>query len=151
MAEKIDLSHLPLAELFLYHLKDLSEQQLAVLQKMGFNISVGAGYGFPANTKNIQTVRVPILMAGKAVQGPEMPVPDGFQLMIKSHPANPAASFIYVAESQSLALDANGQWPLIPNEFVTYGVQNASSIWVSGFVAPFPAGGLFVVFTCEKR
>jgi hypothetical protein len=74
-----------------------------------------------------------------------MQVPEGFTLLIKADPRNALGSIIQVATSAGDCINVNNSWPLIPNEFITWSVKDASAIWFS-----CSATGNYLLFTVEK-
>ena len=87
--------------------------------------------GWP-NAESIQNASIPITITGKAYQLPDMVIPDGMAVLIKSQPTN--GGFIFVAPSAPEAIDRTRSYPLQPGEFIEYKVKNAKAIWVSGTV-----------------
>ena len=136
-----NLEDLTVSEFFLYQIRVALEKLLNKPSGGG-----GSGYSFPANTESIQIVRIPITVANTAIKGPDLIVPDGFYLVIKSDPTNPAGSFVYVGESSSAVININLAYPLVPNEAISYGVTDANVVYISG-----SAAGMFVLFTAEKK
>ena len=139
-----------LASLMLYLIKEDADQILTLLQNLpsgsgGAGGSGGSGgVGYPNNTQTGQIVVITTGAITGFTQGPSMVVPNGFKLVIKSHPSNPPGSLVYVAFSGPGALNQNAQYPLVPNETVGYGVTNGSAVWVAG-----SQPGLLVIFSSE--
>jgi hypothetical protein len=84
--------------------------------------------------------------APRWVQLPDLLVPDEYDLKIKAWPTNGVGSLIYVARSSGDAINPDAAWPLMPNEVVEYGVDNAKALFVSA-----SGNGLFVVISAEQR
>ena len=101
--------------------------------------------GFPPNSPTIQAVALTCVAVNIAYQGPYLEVPEGLQLVVKSHPLNPAASIIQVGSTAAECLNVNSSWPLIANESVGLQVKNANSIYVSSNLA-----NCVVIFLAEK-
>ena len=132
----IEIEKLPVGELFLYQIRELLKQ----LVKPGS----GSALAYPANTNYIQVMRYTITAANFPYKGPEMTIPDGFNLVIKAAPTNAIGAYIFVGETAAACLNINSSWPLVPNETISYAVKNANKIYVSGSV------GDAVLFTAEK-
>ncbi|GAJ25123.1 unnamed protein product, partial [marine sediment metagenome] len=81
-----------------------------------------------------------------AYQVPDMEIPDGMSLAIKSSPVNALGSLIFVARTPAECTNPNSAWPLIQNESITYQVKNAGAFFVSTNIA-----GSITIFTAEQR
>ena len=139
-----DPESLPLGEFFLYQSK-LNTAKMVELLK---NLSPAEGStftGYPHNVDTIQVIRMSILAANTPYQGPALVIPDGFVLVIKAAPTNAVGNFVFIAPSAGESVNINQSWPLVPNEWVSFGIKNAESIWFSGSSA-----GDFVLFTVER-
>jgi hypothetical protein len=102
----------------------------------------GGGQGWPSNTDSITAVRVAIAVAG--TQMPYIAVPSGMALVIKAWALNPG--FLQVGATQAECTQVNQSFPLLPNEVVTYQVENADKIWIGA-----TAAGCFACLTVEQR
>ena len=100
--------------------------------------------GFPDNTQTMIATRVVIEALNTAIELPDIPVPNGFELQIKGWPTN--GGLILVSNSRPGATNLNQSWPLLANEAIGYAIQNADELWVSG-----TAVGDIVVLTVEQR
>lgn len=100
--------------------------------------------GFPDNTKSIIATRVPIAALLRAIQLPDIAIPNGHVLQIKGWPTN--GGIIYVSDSRAGAINVNQAWPLLANEAIGYAVQNAEDLYISG-----TAIGDFAAITVEQR
>ena len=123
---------------------------LAKLQEIIDKIGVGGDgggviQGWPPNATGIRTLAVQCPLAATAYQVPDMEVPDGMALAIKSSPVNAAASLIYVARTPAECTNPNSSWPLVPNEAITYFVKNTNTFYVSTNIA-----GSIAIFTAEQ-
>jgi len=116
-------------------------QVIEEITKLALNVQ-----GFPANAPGVRAFSVLCVAANQAYQGNDMAVPEGMMLSVKSYPTNAVGSIIQVASSISEATNINSSWPLIPNEAMTWQVQNADQIYVSATVA-----GSIVIFGAERR
>jgi hypothetical protein len=101
---------------------------------------------YPSNADRVSGGRLQLTGVLQAVKLPDLSIPDGFALVIKSHPTNPIGSFILVASSKTDATNQDTSWPLIPGESIAYKIKNASSIYVAATVAP-----AYVSWTVEQR
>jgi hypothetical protein len=138
--QPFDIDKLPIGELFLYQIKILLEK-MAVAPGGG-----GAGgRGWPPNTPTVQTIRVLATLANTAYRCPQMTVPDGFAVVIKADPNNAAGGFIRIGDSSGGATNPNSSWPLVPNESISYYIQDPWNLWYSGTNA-----GDAAIFTVEK-
>jgi hypothetical protein len=106
----------------------------------------GAIQGYPPNCPSVTTSTKRALVANNAMQLSDMPIPDGFALVIKAHPLNAVGSLIFVGRGQAEAINPDLAWPLVPNESVSYFVKNANALYVSSNIV-----GSTVVFTAEQR
>jgi hypothetical protein len=102
----------------------------------------GGGAGWPANTDSLTALRVAVAVAG--TQMPFIAVPSGLALVVKAWTLNPG--WLQVGASQAECTQLNQSFPLLPNEVVTYQVQNANQIYIAGTVA-----GCFACLTVEQR
>lgn len=102
--------------------------------------------GFPHNADFPSTGTILLDVALISKKMPDVSIPDGFSIIIKSYPTNPVGGLIQVAQSAGEAANSVSSWPLVPNEFIGYQVQNANSIWVAATVVPS-----IVVWTVEQR
>jgi len=105
--------------------------------------------GWPANANSITGLRVAITPA-TGIQLPSIIVPSGMALVIKAWALNPA--WLFVAPSVGEAGNINQSYPLLPSETVSYFVQNADEIYISGMTpAGVPTLGCFACLTVEQR
>jgi len=118
--------------------KDL-DAVVQALKSLSVNVK-----GWPSNTDAIQTTRVICNVANQAVQLPDMPIPDGFSLVIAAWPLN--ANLIYLGDGQSAATNPNRVDALAAGGLRTLAVSNANIIWVSALAA-----GDSVTLLSEKR
>ena len=63
------------------------------------------------------------------------PIPDSVAILIKNNPANPP-NFVILVDRKPVTATS---YPLLPNDNVSYLVENANCIWV-GFQGALPAG-----------
>jgi hypothetical protein len=128
----------------------LSEQLLAQIRDLLTDIRsktpVGAHLAYPKNTAAVQVLRVPVLVANRAYQCPELSIPDGMALVIKAAPYNNAAGYIRVGQTAAECLNINSSFPLVPNESISLYIVNANKLYFSGTVT-----GDFVYFLVETR
>jgi len=117
---------------------------LAKLQEIIGKIGVG-GRGWPPNTEGTRSFAVACYLAATPYQAPEMAIPDGMSLAIKSSPANAAAALIYVARTPAECTNPNSAWPLVRNEAIAYKVKNANAFYISSDTA-----GSIAIFTAEQ-
>ena len=115
----------------------------AILARLAEN---GGGQGWPPNARYARSSGVTCVAANTAYQAPDMTVPSGMALIVKSHPINAVGSVVQVATTPADCLNANSSYPLIPSEAVSYHIQNANVLWVSA-----TAAGSIVVFSCEQE
>jgi hypothetical protein len=101
--------------------------------------------GWPSNVQRTRTVIVTCLVANRAYQPDYLLVPDGMNLLIRSHPFNAAGSLVYVATTSAEAITPAAAYPLQPSEVVLYQLQDAHYIFVSSTVA-----GSVVIFSAEQ-
>jgi hypothetical protein len=113
---------------------------LAILQALG--TGGGGGQGWPANTDAITSLRVAVAVTG--TQLPFIAIPSGMSLVIKAWTLNPG--WIQVGATQAECQNVNQSFPLLPNEVVTYQIENAEKIYIAGTVA-----GCFACLTVEQR
>ncbi len=98
------------------------------------------------NAEGIQIAVIPILVAGKPYQLPDMDVPAGMAVIIRASFNN--AGVIYVAPSAAECRDLTKSWPLQRNEFIGFFVVNTSVIWVQGTAVGVPPD---LVLVCSER
>lgn len=102
----------------------------------------GTGGGWPANADAITALRV--LVAPTGTQLPSITIPSGMTLVIKAWALNPG--WLQVGPSLAECTNVNQSFPLLPNETVSYQVENADQIYVSGTIA-----GCYACLTVEQR
>jgi len=100
--------------------------------------------GWPPNADSVQTIRVICPVANRAYQLPDMPIPEGFSLVIAAWPLN--VNLIYIGEDQAAATNANRVDALAAGGLRTLAIYNAKLIWVSALAA-----GDSVTLISEKR
>lgn len=127
---------------------DIDSNTLEALEKLQaiLDKNSAGGQGWPPNAEGTRTVAVLCAVAGTPYQGPDMEIPDGMSLAIKSSPANALGSFVFVARTPAECTNPNSAWPLVQNESIPYFVKNAKSFYVSSNVA-----GSIALFTAEQR
>lgn len=111
------------------------------------NITITA-QGYPPNADTVTATRVELTVVNRGFRMPEMLVPEGMFLQVKSWPNNPAppGGLLFVADSEANVINPNSSVPLIPNEFRNYQIKNANVLWVSATAIP-----AWVVCSVEKR
>ena len=100
--------------------------------------------GYPQNCHYAAIAVINCQGANQAYQSPSYAVPDGFNIVIKSHPNNIAGSLVFW--STSPGANVNASYPLMPNEAYTIGLKNTGSIYVFTNIA-----GSQVVISVEQR
>ena len=121
-------------------------QALVKLQAIIDKPGAGAGQGWPTNAQGTRTFAVACVLANQAYPVPDMTVPDGMALLIKSSPLNALGSFVRVAKTPAECTNPNSSWPLILNESISYFVKNADAFHISSNVA-----GSIALFSAEQR
>jgi hypothetical protein len=101
---------------------------------------------YPPNADYPLSGRIQLVAARSPMNLPNVAIPDGFEIAIKSWPANPVGGYINVGKSRADVLNQDESWPLIPNESISYGVKDAKELWVSA-----TAGPAWVCWTVEQR
>ena len=104
------------------------------------------GQGWPPNTPDFYIDRRDFVAVNTAFQLDDLTIPDDFELLIKSWPTNPAGSLLYIGTTKANAENPLASYPLIPNEFRSFKIQNAQKLWVS--TSALPAA---VSISVEKR
>ena len=102
----------------------------------------GAGQGWPANANTVTSLRVQIDVTG--TQMPSIFIPSGMALVIKAWALNPG--WLQVGASMGECVNVNQSFPLLPNEVLTYQVENADQIYIAA-----TAAGCFACLTVEQR
>lgn len=100
------------------------------------------GQGWPSNANAVTAVRVLVAIAG--TQMPFIAIPSGMTLVIKAYALNPG--WLQVGATQGESTQVNQSFPLLPNEVVTYQIENADQLWIAGSVA-----GCYACLTVEQR
>jgi len=96
----------------------------------------GAFRGWPENTDQVAIARFSLAI-GAAVQLDDIEVPDGFTLVVKADPGNPAPpARVYIATSAAAATNPGSAWPLIQNEARGFNIKNAKILWASATAIP---------------
>ena len=121
-------------------------EALNKLQQIIDKIGTGGLGGWPPSAKGTRTFTVLCPAVATAYPVPDMEIPDGMALAIKSSPLNAIASLIFVARTPAECTNPNSAWPLALNEAITYQVKNANAFFVSTNVA-----GSIAIFTAEQR
>jgi len=121
-------------------------EALGKLQDLINKIGVGVGQGWPPNAEGARTFAVLCPAVAIPYQVPDMEIPDGMALAMKASPLNLVNSLIFVARTPAECTNPNSAWPLVPNEAITYGVQNANAFFVSTNMA-----GSIAIFSAEQR
>jgi len=102
----------------------------------------GVGQGWPANANTITALRVLIDVNG--TQLPSVFIPSGMSLAIKAWALNPG--WLQVGATVAECFNVNQSFPLLPNEVVTYQVENADQIYIAA-----TAAGCFACLTVEQK
>lgn len=109
----------------------------------------GGGGGWPPNADAITSLRVAITPA-TGVQLPSIIIPSGMAIVIKAYALNPA--WLWVGASEAECGQVNQAFPLLPNEIVSYQVEDANQIYIAAMT---PGGvataGCFACLTVEQR
>lgn len=122
------------------------ETRIAVQAILARLAEGGGGQGWPPNTKYVRSSGITCVAANTAYEAPNMIVPSGMALIVKSHPINAPGTLIQVATTPADCLNPNSSYPLLPSEAVSYHVQNAEVLRVSS-----TAAGSIVVFSSEQE
>jgi hypothetical protein len=112
-------------------LAGIAVTEQAILDEIKSLLIPGGVQGFPANCRGFTTFQVPVPAALTPRQLPNFEIPEGFSLVVKSHPLNAVGTIMYVAESQPDVLNVNTAWPLLINESLGLAVTNSSALWVA--------------------
>jgi hypothetical protein len=112
---------------------------LAIIEKLATG---GGGQGWPTNTDAITSLRVAVDIAG--TQLPFIAIPSGMTLAIKAWTLNPG--WLQVGATRAECTNVNQSFPLLPNEVVTYQVENADKIYIGA-----TAAGCFACLTVEQK
>lgn len=78
-----------------------------------------------------------------ATRLPDVPIPDGFSVVIRGLQANTSA--VRIAGIRADALTTNKNYPIQPGEIVRYFIQNLSAVWIG-----ISTGGDGVAWTVEQ-
>jgi hypothetical protein len=113
---------------------------LQILQALG--VGTGGGQGWPPNTDAITSLRVAVDVTG--TQLPFIAIPSGMTLAIKAWTLNPG--WLQVGATRAECTNVNQSFPLLPNEVVTYQVENADKIYIGA-----TAAGCFACLTVEQK
>jgi len=111
------------------------------LAKLAINVQ-----GWPPNVRHIRTFTIVCAVVGQAYPGSPMTIPSGISLVIKANPINAVGSLIYVATTAAESTNPNSSYPLVPNESVSYALQNAEEVYVSSNII-----GSTAIFTAEQE
>lgn len=101
------------------------------LQALGIDVQ-----GFPSNKPGIITPTINCVALNTPYQGPNIDVPEGFQVVVKSHPGNPVFSVVRVASNAADSINNNASFPLAVNDDCKVQVQNMNDIYVSSTIVP---------------
>jgi len=104
------------------------------------------GQGYPPNATQVNIYSINLAIAGQPVQLQDMIIPDDFYLVIKSAPGNPGAGLVYIGNSQANAANPLSSYPLVPNEFRAFRINQAKTLWVSATIVP-----ALVVISAEQK
>jgi hypothetical protein len=104
------------------------------------------GQGYPPNASQVNIYSINLLVANTAVQLQDMDIPDDFYLVVKSAPGNPGAGLIYIGNSAANAQNVLSSYPLVPNEFRAFRINQAKTLWVSATIVP-----AIVVVSAEQK
>jgi hypothetical protein len=96
------------------------------------------------NAPAIQTFDVPVTTPNQQIQFTAMTIPDGFDLLVESHPQNDPTGLIKIAPKNG-NLDYNVVL-LQPGQFMRYRVQSTDALYIAGIIV-----GDKVILTCEKK
>lgn len=91
-------------------------------------IPVGPGQ-LPGIATGQRTVPTP----GTAVQCPNIPVPEGFDLVVKAKDGN--TDLVYISDSKAGAENHATAFPLKASNALELGIPNANILWVDAIVA----------------
>jgi hypothetical protein len=109
----------------------------------------GGGAGWPPNADSITSLRVAITPA-TGVQLPSIVIPSGMAVVIKAYALNPA--WLWVGASEAECGQVNQAFPLLPNETVSYQIEDANQVYIAAMT---PGGvataGCFACVTVEQR
>jgi hypothetical protein len=94
-----------------------------------------------ANADGLQVATLSIERIGVYFQGPDMAIPDGYQVVVLSHPNNVMLGLIQVAGNKT---PGNDNIPLRPGQTVPLWIKNTNRLWLAG-----TAAGDMVVFYSE--
>jgi hypothetical protein len=119
----------------------------------GVPVPVTPTGGGAVNQPSFATGQTPVPTAGVAVQlngGVSLPIPDGFQLVIKAPKSATGAlaattGTIYVGNSKAHAENHSSTYPLVKQEFIAYGITDVNLVWIDASVS-----GEGAVWTVEQ-
>jgi len=117
------------------------QEVIQKLTKLSINVQ-----GWPPNVRRIRTFAIVCAVVGQTYQGGQMTIPSGMSLLIKASPLNGVGSLIYVAPTAADSTNPNSSYPLVPNEPVSYAIQDADQIYVSTNIA-----GSTAIFSAEQE
>jgi hypothetical protein len=124
------------------------EQLNEIITAIG-GISGGGGggvvQGYPPNCDSMAIAVVNCELANTAYPVPDYTVPDGFSVVIKSHPSNAFGSLVYWSTSPSP--NTNSASPLQPNDRDTAALKKTGDIRVFSNIA----GSLAVIYIEQRR
>jgi len=96
------------------------------------------------NAPAIQTLNVPVTVANQQIQYTTLTIPDGFELVVQSHPNNDPTGLVLIAPK-----NGNLQYNVValkPGQFAQYRVQTSDALYIVGTVV-----GDNVILTSETK
>ncbi len=99
-------------------------------------------YVISANADGLQIATLAIERINVFFKGPDMPIPDGYAVVIMSHPANTLLNFINIG---GVKAPGNRVIPLLPGQTLPLFIKNPISLYISG-----TAAGDLVLFYSER-
>ena len=135
--ERIDFTNLMLLKIFValsstYENNTPQWAQELLTAINGLTTSLG-GSPTSTNANSIITHRTKVNIPGQAIQLPNVPVPNGYSIAIKSPTDN--TDYVYIGGTKSDAEDHNSAYILSPGEVISYQVANGNAIWVDVEIA----------------
>jgi hypothetical protein len=88
---------------------------------------------FGVNQPYIKALRFVIGVANTNTQLPQIPVPEGMQLLLRGWPTN--GNIVYITGSSANQNQINDSYPMLANETLSLRVRNANTIYVAAVVA----------------
>jgi hypothetical protein len=96
------------------------------------------------NVNNIQTLVVPVTTPNQQIQFTTLTVPDGFPLLVESHPNNNSSGLILVMPKNGSII--YNVVALKPGQFVSYRVKTSDALYIAGTIP-----GDKIILTSELR